>query len=87
MYIGDCTGLSGDLISNMTDTAEDLTYDEFIFIVSENELVKVFPDYDWNNGKNLKLRDDWAVSFHKSKYDGRDCLYVKWSAIEFVWIT
>jgi len=33
---------------------------------------------------DLKLRDDWAVHFHKSTYEGRPCYYMDHSRIEYI---
>lgn len=33
----------------------------------------------------LHLKDDWAVSYHKSSYRGVPCYYVRHSAIEHIW--
>ena len=35
---------------------------------------------------DLTLKDDWAVSFFKSRYDGRPCYYIVHSAIEHVFV-
>jgi len=35
--------------------------------------------------RGLHLADDFAVSFHKSHYDGRPCYYISHSAIEYIW--
>ena len=35
--------------------------------------------------KGLHLKKDWAVSFHKSRYDGRPCYFIDHSRIERIW--
>lgn len=35
--------------------------------------------------RGLHLKDDFAVSFHKSRYRGRPCFYIRHSAIEHIW--
>ena len=35
--------------------------------------------------KGLRLKNDWAVSFHKSRYDGRPCYFIDHSRIERIW--
>jgi hypothetical protein len=42
-------------------------------------------DVDHQRG-GLRLSKDWAVGFYKSVYDGQDCYYIRWSAIEYVWL-
>ena len=34
--------------------------------------------------RGLHLKDDWAVSYHKSVYDGQPCYYIRHSAIEYI---
>jgi len=85
-YIGNCTFLTGESISRMVDDSEDLTYAEFIEKVPEKELQISFPDYDWRYGIDLQLKDDYAVSFHQSNYEGMKCCYVAHSSIESVWL-
>lgn len=33
---------------------------------------------------NLRLRDDWAVHFHKSTFEGSPCYYMDHSRIEYI---
>lgn len=35
-------------------------------------------------GQDLKLKDDWCVSYHRSKYRGKPCYYFVWSGIEHI---
>lgn len=35
--------------------------------------------------RGLHLKDDWAVSYHKSVYSGRPCYFIRHSAIEYIW--
>jgi hypothetical protein len=34
--------------------------------------------------RGLHLKDDWAVSYYKSCYDGQPCYYIAHSAIEHI---
>ena len=57
--------------------------------VPVDEIRRSFPDYTYNGQVDVgcfHIKDDWSVSFHRSRYRGRWCYYVRWSAIEFVWI-
>jgi len=85
-YIGNCTHLDGELISKMTDDAEDIDYKDIREHIHQKELRILFPDYEWGVPKGLQLKDDWSVSFHKSIYNKLKCLYIRWSSIEFVWV-
>lgn len=35
--------------------------------------------------RGLHMKDDGCVSYHKSKFKGLPCYFIKWSAIEFIW--
>lgn len=34
----------------------------------------------------LPLSKDWHVTYYRGVYAGRRCLYLCWSAIEFIWV-
>ena len=74
------------LLDDMIDAGEQITYDEFIYAVSENDLKEMFPTYDWDNEGGLKLKNDWAVRFYRSIYDYKRAYYMDHSAIEYVWL-
>jgi hypothetical protein len=42
--------------------------------------------YEKDSRKGLTIANDWAVSYHRSKYKGQRCYYVRWSAIEYIWL-
>ena len=42
--------------------------------------------YFTNKRQGLTLKDDWAVSFYKSRYKGAPCYYVQHSRIEHIWV-
>ena len=86
-YVGCCVNLSGDSITDMVDDSKEINYDEFIYHVDEKELEEMFEYYDWDDGNDLKLKDDWAVRYFKSKYEGHNCWYIDHSSIEYVWIS
>lgn len=67
------------------DNADDIEWDEFLDSVdmTDQELNEMM-GYDYSDLPELKLQTDYAVSFHKSKYNGRDCVFFKHSAIEYV---
>ena len=79
-------------LDEMIGKSKEIGYDEFIKNVNIRSLKEVFPNYHWGKGdpeerkSKLRLRDDWSVSFHVSKYMGRKCWYVNHSAIEYIFI-
>ena len=42
--------------------------------------------YRRNVNHGLTLKDDWHVGFYKSTFEGKPCYFVRWSAIEFIWV-
>ena len=89
IYHTNCVGSTAEEINSMQEHPShiDLTYDEFLNFVSEDELAIVFPYYDWENGDGLKFREDWAASYHKSVYNNIVCAYIVQSAIEWVFVS
>ena len=47
------------------------------------KLLKVFPVYK-ETAPNLTLESDYTTSFYSGVYDGKKCVFVVWSAIEFI---
>ena len=85
---------SGEDIEKMTDNAQDISWEEFNKHVSNDEIRKAIGslynfqyDYDdQKNGAGLRFQDDYAVSFHRSKFKGIPCYYFVHSAIEYVFL-
>ncbi len=42
--------------------------------------------YELNAQRGLTLAGDFCVSYHRSRYNGQRCYFIRWSAIEFIWI-
>lgn len=42
--------------------------------------------YELDRRYGLTLRQDWHVSYHKSTILGEPCFFLRWSAIEFIWV-
>jgi len=41
--------------------------------------------YATGSQRGLHLKDDWAVHFYRSRYDGAHCYYIEHSLIEHIW--
>ncbi len=50
---------------------------------------------DWESGMGydvsgerggLRLKDDWHVSYHKSRFEGRNCYYIVHSRVEHIFL-
>ena len=73
-----------DDLNAMTDRARRITYRTARQHIGKNALALVFDNYDWGNGKYLTMKRDWHVGYYKSTFRGKPCIYVKHSAIEYI---
>jgi len=78
-YIGCCVQLDGETISNMVQSAKEITYKTFCKYANPAD---VFPP----EKQCPPLNKDWAVRFYKSFYDGKPCVFIDHSAIEYVFV-
>ena len=87
-YHINCVNSTAEKIDDMIDQARDITYKTFISHIEKGELSDLFPFYVWGPGraKGLRLKNDCAVSYYKSKYEGQECVYINHSAIEYIFI-
>ena len=85
-YITNCTESTADLINNMVDRALEITYDTFIKHVNWKDASRLL-NYGTHYKSGLLLKNDYAVSFHRSLYKGVPCYYIRWSAIEWIFCT
>ena len=88
-----CPGpTAGDDINEMADAAREISWRTFRKYVSPKTLASLplLSSYHWGQGPprkgtwRLRLQEDRAVSFHKSKFRGRPCVYLVHSAIEHI---
>lgn len=81
-YLTCCVNSTAKLIDNMVDMAREITCKTFLRKVNIS-----VEDFGYvRRGKGLKLQNDWAVRFYKSKYRGEPCYYMVHSAIEFIYV-
>jgi hypothetical protein len=69
----------------MLDRAREITFRTFKRHCQEFDGWCRGMSYSVGNERGLHIKDDWAVSFHKSGYRGRPCYFVTHSAIEYIW--
>ncbi|KKN10455.1 hypothetical protein LCGC14_1036360 [marine sediment metagenome] len=43
--------------------------------------------YGRSKSRGLTMANDYAISYHRSLYRGERCYFIRWSAIEFIWVT
>lgn len=82
-----CVNADGDDITAMCEAAREVSYQTLVRRVGRPKVAGIFADYDWRRRpRELTLRRDWHVSYHRSRYRGRACYYVRHSAIEYVFV-
>lgn len=94
IYKTDCTHAKGHDIREMLDLAREITWETFRKHVHWADVKEIFPDYSYKGEKSneyrvltigFHIKDDWAVSFWKSKYRGVPCYFITHSGIEYIW--
>ena len=80
--VDSCVNSSGRKISEMMDSALDITFETFAKHVDIKRVQEIF-GYGHNQG--LFLRNDWHVRFYRSKWRGRRCYIMKHSGIEYIY--
>ena len=87
-YFNNCVGIgSKDVpaLHQMIDRARDIKWETLIKHIRTEQVRSLFPDYEYN-GNGLHIKDDWAVSFCKSRFRGKVCYYIRHSAIEYIFL-
>lgn len=83
-YCTNCVNSTAEKIDAMMETAKQICYNTFIRAVSATEVAKIFPSYQWGRGNNLRLKNDWAVSFYKGEYENKTVYIIMHSCIEYI---
>ena len=84
-FITNCVSSTEEAISNMIEQSKDITYKTFFKRVDWVEVSRML-GYDLHPSNGLTIKNDYHVSYSKSKYKGKSCHYVTWSAIEYIFI-
>ena len=90
-----CVHSTAKLITEMVDRAREVTWRTFRKHVPLDEIKQAFPSYSYRRERYnpdtgeltapMHIKDDYAVSFWKSRYDGQPCYYLVHSSIEYIW--
>jgi len=83
-YVGCCVQLNGRHITDMVDQSRTIANRTFRKHITKEQYNQLELSLGYRNGCGLYLSTDFAVNFSRSKYRGRRCVYVTWSAIEYV---
>lgn len=82
-FVTDCVNAKEEDINEMVDDELEISLKTFLKHVDTDDLYSVLP-YERDSRKGMTLKEDWAISFHRSKYRGERCYFVIWSAIEYI---
>lgn len=85
-YVICCVDASDRDITEMTDQSVRVGYQTMMrHCIGLREWAKRM-NYSYRKNQGLTLKEDWHVSFCRSKYRGKLCYYVVHSAIEYIWV-
>ena len=89
-YLCCCTDLTQPLdiegLGQMVQEAKDVSYWEMLSHCEGMSDWARQHGYVRDCRQGLTLQRDWHVSHHKSTILGEPCYYLRWSAIEFIWV-
>ncbi len=83
-YLTSCVQSRAAWIYEMVDNAKEICYKTLLKHIEYEEILNLFPCYAKDKRQGLTIKDDWHVRFYKSKYRGKPCVYIKHSAIEYI---
>jgi len=75
-----------EALTKMIEEAEEVSYDNFVRHCDGIVEWAARMGYTREKRQGLTLKHDWHVSFHRSKYKGVDCLFLRHSSIEYIWV-
>ena len=84
-YQTSCVNSTAEAIHAMVDAARDITLATLRRHCADLDEWARGMTYAIGAERGLHLKDDWAVSYHKSTYKGRPCYYIRHSCIEYIW--
>ena len=85
----DCTGVvlrDIPAFDRMIEEATEIRYQAFAGQCDQIREWGVDHGYELDARQGLTLKHDHAVCFYRSTYKGERCFFMRWSAIEFVWL-
>lgn len=85
-YATSCVSSTAEAINAMTDNAHEVSYSTLRRHCNDLDDWAKSLGYDIGNERGgLRLKNDWAVSYFRSRYHGKRCYYIVHSAIEHIW--
>ena len=88
-YLCNCVNSGdGDEINRMKDGAVEINRNTFLKHVDYDELVgmELSLGYAKHHTQGLIMSQDPYVSYHKSTWRGKECVYFTWSGIEYIYV-
>ena len=90
VYLCSCVDLSQptdvDALNQMIQDSKEVTYRTFRRYASGLDQWAKEKGYENRKSQGITLKHDWHVSYFKSSIMGQPCYYLRWSAIEFIWV-
>jgi len=87
-YTTNCVGSDANSIDNMRyhDNERMITRNTFLKKVDRESLAELEEGFGYakHYKQGLTMASDWHVSYHKSFYRGKPCVYIIHSSIEYV---
>ena len=85
-YVDNCVGGIGEEINNMKEKSKSITRETFLKYTGNIDEIEQGLGYSVRNQKGLHMSKDWHVSYDKSVYQDKSCVFFTWSAIEFIFV-
>lgn len=87
-YHTNCVESTMESINTMKDAAGPIEYDTFYRKVNKQHWTTLQKGmgYSVGNEKGLHIKDDPHVAYFSSKFEGMNCVYVTWSAVEYIFV-
>lgn len=83
-----CVNSTAPAINDMVDEEKTISWRTFLKYVNKESVYTLLDEFGYKTPNNpsgfMHIKDDYAVSFHKSKYRGKPCVYIDHSSIEYI---
>lgn len=66
----------------IVDNNIDITYNTFLKHINSQDFKELCNDLGYN--EDFHIKNDWHVSYHRAKYEGKTIYFLCHSAIEYV---
>ena len=81
-FLGKCTSLDADELTKMYWNSHQIKYN------TARKLIRGLSVWCRRLGysRGMPLRRAAEVQYYRSTYRGEDCVYLKWSSYDYVWV-